>query len=195
MVQRGEGRSIALAAARQLFATRGYDDTSVEDVLTASGVSRGALYYHFPDKAELFAAVLEQVESDLLTTVSTQAENISGAVEALKGGLLAFLEAVREPSVRQIVLVDAPRVLGWARWREIDGRYALGMLRGGIANAVNAGELDLDDDLVEPFAHVLLAAVAELAFVASNRQSDSLDLTLAARTVDHLLFRARIVPN
>ena len=51
-------------AATELFATRGYGDTSVADILASAGVSRGALYHHFDGKEDLFAAVYTAVSSE-----------------------------------------------------------------------------------------------------------------------------------
>src|SRR5258708_11049429 len=64
--ERGQAtRRQLVAAATTLFATRGYEATSIEAVLEEAGVSRGALYHHFEDKRALFEAVLEAVATDL----------------------------------------------------------------------------------------------------------------------------------
>ncbi len=56
-------RSTLLTAARELFAEQGYAHTSTEEILARTGVTRGALYYHFRDKVDLFRAVFCEVEN------------------------------------------------------------------------------------------------------------------------------------
>ena len=55
-------RDQLIEVATRLFAERGYEDTSIEAVLSAAGVSRGALYHHFAGKDALFEAVVASVE-------------------------------------------------------------------------------------------------------------------------------------
>ena len=57
-----------IAAARPMFASPGYSEVSLENIVRAAGVTRGALYHHFADKLELFAAVFEQVEGEVERT-------------------------------------------------------------------------------------------------------------------------------
>ncbi|HEY8331957.1 MAG TPA: TetR family transcriptional regulator, partial [Pseudomonas sp.] len=54
-------RRALLAAAEQLFLEQGVAHTTLEQIARAAGVTRGALYWHFENKAHLFQAMLEQV--------------------------------------------------------------------------------------------------------------------------------------
>ena len=58
-------RAALVAAGRTLFAEHGYAEVGTERLAHAAGVTRGALYHQFADKADLFAAVVEAVEIDL----------------------------------------------------------------------------------------------------------------------------------
>ena len=58
-------RDALIAAARPLFASPGFADVSMETIVRDAGVTRGALYHHFADKTELFAAVFEKVEGEM----------------------------------------------------------------------------------------------------------------------------------
>jgi tetracycline repressor-like protein len=79
---------------------------------------------------------------------------------------LAFLDACEEPAVKQIALTDAPSVLGWKEWREVDNRYGLGLTRAALQNAVDAGVLRPIN--VDSTAHLLVAALSEAAFLIAN---------------------------
>jgi len=131
-------RAALLATGRQLFANAGYAAAGTEDVVREAKVTRGALYYHFTDKRALFEAVVEAEAAAVLAAINTASAEAPDALAALTLGTRAFLDACLSPGTRQIYLLDAPSVLGWARWREIDGRHAMGALRAGIDAAVAA---------------------------------------------------------
>jgi len=159
-------RTRIVDTAGELFAKAGYQDTSIEAVLGKSGISRGALYHHFRDKEELFVAVLEAVEARIADATVKASRGIADPVGALLAGCNAWLDVSRDPAIRQIVLVDAPAVLGWQKWREIDARYGFGLLKGSLRAAAEAGRLS--PTLIEPLAHVLLAAVLEIALLMAR---------------------------
>jgi AcrR family transcriptional regulator len=166
-------REALIAAARPLFATRGFAAVGTEEIVRAAGVTRGALYHQFADKAALFEAVFSAVEADVTVRVDA-AVTESGAddpIELMKLGARAWLAACAEPEVQRIVLVEAPAVLGWARWREIGLQYGMGLVQGLLTYAISVGRVP--EQPVEPLAHVLLGAVDEAAlFVAQAEDPD-----------------------
>ena len=115
-------RRLLVTAARTLFGERGYASVGTEEIVRAAGVTRGALYHQFRDKADLFAAVAEQVEAEIVTRVAEGAVAAVGPVEELRTGMRLFLDACAEPEVERIILLDAPAVLGWEAWRDLAGR-------------------------------------------------------------------------
>ena len=161
-------RAALVAAARPLFAAHGYGEVGTERIVQAAGVTRGALYHQFPDKVELFAAVLEQVEAELMGRIVDLLPADPGAeVQALLlAGAEAWLDASIEPEVQRIVLLDGPAVLGWERWREIGLRYGLGLVTGVLSAAVAAGTIPAQP--VEPLAHALVGALDEAALYVAR---------------------------
>lgn len=135
--RRAATRAGLLEAARAEFAERGFAAASTEAVVRRAGVTRGALYYHFPDKAALFEAVVEAVAAEIRDAVARAASGAASARAALVDGMRAYLAACL--AARGIYLLDGPAVLGWRRWREIDGVYSGRLLREGIAEAVGSG--------------------------------------------------------
>lgn len=177
-------RERVLAIATRLFAEHGYEGTSIETVLQESGLSRGALYHHYAGKDELFAAVLEKVEKQVGVKILEATAGLTDPLEALKTGALAWIRMAGDPVIRRIVLIDAPSVLGWERWRAMEEKYAFGMLKAALqaADVVPADQVDVH-------AHMLLAAINEIALLAA-RTENTQEAEAAVRTfMDRLLRR------
>jgi AcrR family transcriptional regulator len=164
-------RTALIAAARPLFARRGYAGVGTEEIARAAEVTRGALYHHFDGKRELFAAVYEQIEIELAERIAAGAleANASSPLAAMKAGAEMFLLASTEPETQQVVLLDGPSVLGWDRWREIATKHGLGLIEATLQAAVEAREIDSQP--VRPLAHVLMGALDEAAMLVA-RASD-----------------------
>ena len=169
-------RTALLAAARGLFAARGYAGVGTEEIVREAGVTRGALYHHFPGKRELLAAVYEQIEGQLAQDLADTLVPGASVLETLRGGADSFLDKCLEPEVQQIVLLDAPAVLGWEQWREIGARYGLGLIEALVRAGMEAGEIR--EQPVMPLAHALLGALDEMAMLVAR--SDDPPATRAA---------------
>lgn len=150
-------------AARPMFAKQGFGNVSTEAIVRAAGVSRGAMYHQFKDKAALFEAVFEAVEQDvtrrLATTVSRAQE--TDPIALMELGAHAWLDVCAEPEVQRIVLLDAPAVLGWERWREIGMKYGIGLVEAMIAHAISVGRIPKQP--IKPLAHVFIGSLDEAA--------------------------------
>ena len=167
--EQGEAtRAKLVAVARRLFAEGGYGGTSILDITKAAEVTRGALYHHFADKQALFEAVFEAVERETLQSIAEVVAAEQRPERRLKVGLNAFLDACLDSEYQRVALLDAPSVLGWERWQEIDAGYGLGMTRAAIENAVEEGFIRRVDP--EPLAHLILGALnqAGLAIARSD---------------------------
>lgn len=159
-------RDALVQAALDLFAKRGYAEVGTEEIVARARVTRGALYHHFADKRDLFRAVHERVEQELVERIAARMGGIEDPWELMLAGTRAFLDACDEPAVKRIALTDAPAVLGWKEWREIDLRYGLGLIRGALGGAMEAGVLRRVP--VEPLSHLMLASLAEAALMIAN---------------------------
>ncbi|MDT4932093.1 MAG: hypothetical protein QOF92_4960 [Pseudonocardiales bacterium] len=150
-------------AARPLFAAHGFGNVSTEAIVQAAGVTRGAMYHQFADKAELFAAVFETVEAEVTSRIAAAvaAGGATDPIEVMKIGAGIWLDACAEPEVQRIVLMESPAVLGWERWHEIGLRHGLGLVQGLIAQGISVGRIP--EQPVEPLAHVLIGALDEAA--------------------------------
>ena len=157
-----------MKAARELFARRPYADVGTEEIVRRARVTRGALYHHFADKRDLFRAVHEQMEAELVEAIGAElaAAAASDPIEALRVGVRSFLDACTEPSFARITLVDAPAVLGWEEWRRIDEKYALQLVLAGLEGAMEAGAMRRQP--VRPLAQLMLATMGEAGLVVAN---------------------------
>ncbi len=159
-------RAALIAAARRLFAEHGYAAVATEQIVKQAGVTRGALYHHFDGKRDLLRAVYEQIEAELARRLGEAVDPEAGSLETLAAGAALFLDACLEPEVQRIALHDAPAVLGWEEWREIDMRHGLGLITASLTGAMEAGILR--EQPVRPLAHLLLAAMGEAALMIAN---------------------------
>jgi AcrR family transcriptional regulator len=185
--QREATRSHILVVAKRLFAEHGYEGTSIESVLGETGISRGALYHHFPSKEALFEAVLELVEASIAEALVAAAGEATDPVEALHVGASAWLRFARDPVVQRIALIDAPSVVGWQKWREIDERHAFGLLKGTLEAAAREGRLRSDS--VDALAHMLLAAMVEIALLIARAEDQDDATARGEAAVEELLDR------
>jgi AcrR family transcriptional regulator len=175
--RRAATRAALIAAARALFAERGYAAVGTEEIVRRAGVTRGALYHHFPAKPDLFRAVYERVEQELTERIVTEVPLVGDPVAVLRDGTAVFLDACLEPEVQRIALLDAPAVLGYEAWREIGERYGLGLIQAALQRAVDVGAIPAQP--VRPLARVLLGAVDEAALLIARAD----DVAAARREV------------
>lgn len=163
-----ETRRELLRVARELFAERGYAAVGTEEIVARAGMTRGALYHHFRGKRDLFRAVHEQLEEQLVESVAATMTDVTDPVSLLETGIRAFLDACTDRQWTRISLLDAPTVLGWAAWREIAEQYGLGLVSSALAQAMDAGALVRQE--VRPLAHVMIGALNEAALFIANAE-------------------------
>ena len=165
--RRATTRGALVAAARELFADRGFAGAAREDIVERAGVTRGAMYHHFSSKEDLFQAVYEIIEEELCTAIAVAAL-AAGAdpMDQLRVGALAFLDAAAQPDVRRVVLLDAPSVLPVERRRELSERYGMGMVREALRAVMDTGRIDQQP--LEPLAHLVMATLHEAATLVAD---------------------------
>jgi AcrR family transcriptional regulator len=187
-LERGRAtRERLVATARELFGRDGYEATSVEAVLREAGVAKGSLYHHFDSKPALFDAVLDQVIAELAAEAARAAEAHDDPVESLRAGCHAWLQMSLDPGAQQIALVDAPAVVGWSRWRELDEQYTLGGVRRSLQALAESGHVPAGQ--VDALANMLIAAVGEAALLIARSDDPEAALAAGQAAFDTLLDR------
>jgi AcrR family transcriptional regulator len=167
-------RRSLVAAARGLFGERGFAATSVDEIVRAAGVTKGALYHHFTDKDDLFRAVVEDVKGELTGIVGEaflEAATEPDALDTVTRGCLAFIDVHRDPAVQRITILDARAVLDAATRRDLDARYEVAVIRGALRRAVRLGVIDPQP--LGTLAHVLAGALGEACALLAEAEDET----------------------
>jgi AcrR family transcriptional regulator len=174
-------KSALMSAARKLFATQGYHKTSTDQILEVADVSRGSLYHHFSSKQEIFYAVFEDLERELVETFErefTETFKPGSSVNQDSWEVLCWVarqyiaRVAEDQELRQITIIDAPAVLSWEQWREHEHRLAIADMGSLVEEAVQGGILPP----VSPTAivHLILGALEEgVQYVANAKDREA----------------------
>jgi TetR/AcrR family transcriptional regulator len=132
-------RAEIVAAAERHFAERGFEAARLEDIAADVGIRRAAIFYHFGDKDELYAAVLDQVFDGAMAALPSR----GSAVERLEASLIGWIEYVaRRPSVARLILREAASAQpGVASPLLRASRAPIAWFRAVIDEGVASGEL------------------------------------------------------
>lgn len=163
-----------------LFTEHGYSATSLDAIVAGAQVTKGALYHHFSGKQALFEAVFERVESQAARDITDSLAGHDDPWDKALAGLDRFLEVVQQPAYRRIVILEGPAVLGWARFREQAERSTFATVMDIVGSVLEAGNWDLDDDMVETFTRIFFGAMSS----AGESVSTSDDPEAAAQRVE-----------
>jgi len=195
MVTQAERRSTTiraiLDAARKLFISRGFEQTSVDEIAARARVAKGAVYHHFASKELIFAQIFEEMTAELAALVPPAARAGKDVLDSIRRGTLKYLTSISGDEFRQVLLIDGPKVLGWEHWRAIDARYF-----GGTMNTPLGRELAARTSAreVEALGHLIAGAISEAALVCAasdNRVRKAKDLSAALQKMLAPFFSRR----
>jgi AcrR family transcriptional regulator len=166
--------------AEELFTENGYAATSLDAIVAGAQVTKGALYHHFSGKQALFEAVFERVEHDASRSIQKALKGHRDPWDKALAGLRAFLEVVREPRYRRVVIQEGPSVLGYERFREQEERSTFANVLEIVKAVLAAGTWDLDEDMQQTFARIFFGAMSS----AGESVSSADDPVRAAANVE-----------
>lgn len=161
--RRAQTRAALLGQACELFLENGYSATTTQMIIDATGLSKGALYYHFRSKAEIMEALYEQTSRQSIATAVASVTEAASNIERLKQAAFAWLKHVREPEVARILFDLGPKALGWQRAKEIEDQNSLKALTAGLEAAAKVGEIEITSAPVT--ARMLNSLLAEAALL------------------------------
>lgn len=176
-----------LDSATTLFADRGYAGTSLDEIVAASRVTKGAFYHHFPSKLALFEAVFTRLQAAAITRVRAAFESGSDPWDQARAGMRAYLDVSRESEFRRICMQEAPVALGQEAFTEAERAASLGFIHDVVAGLVDdLGPFPVDREALAAIFYGAIRASAEFVAdasdpaLASARVEESIDLILTA---------------
>jgi len=167
-------------AAEALFTVGGYAATSLDAIVADAKVTKGALYHHYSGKQALFEAVFADVEERAARQIEKAVKGVQDPWEKSLEGLRAFLEVLREPTYRRVVVLEGPAVLGYERFREQEERSTFAIVVNIVRDVLSAGTWELDDEMLETFSRIFFGAMS----AAGESVSSSPDPKLAVAQVE-----------
>ncbi len=189
--RRPQARGIAtrerlLSAAEALFIDEGYDDVSIDRIVAAAAVTKGAFYHHFGDKLAIFREVFEAIDQEMADLVRERAMTAETPLGIVQRGVRTCFELCTQPRYGRFVYITAPPVIGWTGWYETDNAISREIVMAGLQNAVELGELAPLS--VSSLTTLLMGLVLQGAIAVVT--SDTPDQTAAelAAEADHLLL-------
>ena len=154
-------KDVLLRRAEKRFAEVGYANTSINEIVEQEQLTKGALYYYFKDKRDLFGHVVDRLVSEMVESVRQAIDREDDPWKRAVAAIETYVEGCLRPAYRQIVLREAPAILGWAAWRDKEKHSVMGLSTMLLQELMAAGLIR--QQAVAMPACVLFGAVTEAA--------------------------------
>lgn len=179
-----------LAISRRYFTKHGYVNTASEDIVAASQVTRGALYHHFNGKEGLFTEVLKKMLLEINSAIDSELRPVKDPFEKLLAFCRAYVKCLNKPDVLQISLIDAPTVIGWHHWNELNEQYSLATLLDIIEELV-------EDRVLKPYppqslTHLLSGGMHDIVLWATGQKHPDIALAEAEAGLEEMLLSLKV---
>ena len=184
VVQGAETQKALRRQARKLFAQKGYSGANTNELVERARVTKGALYHHFANKKELYQAVVEDMEQELVERIEAAGAG-RAPWERLSTMCSAYVDACREPALARMLVLEAPAVLGWKTWCNLEQRYEV------AAFARCLREIDGLNEPAETLAQVILGALTTGARVIATAPDPEAARVEVHQTIDRLICGLR----
>lgn len=180
-------RARIIATAQRIFAKQGFATASLDEIVSKSKVTTGAVYYHFGDKKGLFQAVAEHLEQTILDEILRLTPPDDSPWQTLENSVIVALEVCARPDVQRIVFTDAPTVIGLREWHDIEMKYAYGLFEQILSGMADEGQLLTGNAGLT--AQVLLGTIIEAAHAVAAAKEKKTAL-LEAKTIVLSMLRS-----
>ena len=178
-------RARIIAAATPIFVRDGYTKAALNDIITSAKITTGAVYHHFGDKKGLFQAVAESLEQDILDHVSARINLPISSWDQFEEGIIHTLEVCARPDIQRIVFGEASSVIGIQEWRNIEMKYAFGLMHQVLTDLTQAGIINTTSS--DMTAQIILGAVIEAANSVAQAKNKTKALQSAKSTLTLML--------
>ncbi len=193
LLQGSETQKTLRLEARKIFAKKGYSGANTNELVQRARVTKGALYHHFANKRELYHSVVEDMERELVERLEDAATAAAGGRrdpwERLRAMCRAYLDACRDPALARMLVLEAPVVLGWKTWCDLEQKYEVAAFARCLEEANrDAGALP---EPAETLAQVILGALTTGARVIATSADPSAARADIQKTIDRLIAGLR----
>ncbi|ALX04181.1 MULTISPECIES: TetR/AcrR family transcriptional regulator [Aeromicrobium] len=179
--------------ATQLFAAHGYAGTSLDEVVAAARVTKGALYHHFPSKLALFESVFDRLQEKATREIEKRIDAADDPWERAQIGLEGFLEVCREPQFRRICLQEGPVALGHERWAVAERAASYGIVKRTVDALLD--DLGGANELSEAYAAIFFGAIRSSSeYVADADDAEQASAEVLA-SISGILAGMRLLPS
>ena len=171
--------------ARKLFAQKGYSAAATDELVRRAKVTKGALYHHFANKLDLYHAVVDDMERELVERIESAGGKQRDPWKRLEAMCRSYLDGTSEPGVANILVLEAPVVLGWKTWCSLEQKYEVAAFARCLKDAVGL------DEPPETLAQVILGALTTGARVIATSEDPKAAREQVEKTIERLLSGLR----
>jgi AcrR family transcriptional regulator len=180
--------------ARKLFAQKGYSGANTDELVKRAKVTKGALYHHFANKREIYLAVVEDMERELVERIEAAGAAARDPWKRLQAMCRAYLDACRDPNLTRMLVLEAPVVLGWKTWCNLEQKYEVAAFARCLKEAGEAGfnqRAGGPAEAPETLAQVILGALTTGARVIATASDADRARADVEKTIERLLAGLR----
>lgn len=182
-----------LDSATTLFTDHGYAGTSLDEVVAAARVTKGALYHHFPSKLALFENVFLSVQEESTVRIEKAINASKDPWDRARIGLDAFLEVCREPQFRRICMQEGPVALGHERWQEAEKASSYGIVQRVVDDLLD--DLGGAEQLGDAFTAVFYGSIRSASEYVADAEDPEAASDEVQSTIGALLAGLRLLPT
>lgn len=178
--------------ARKLFSEKGYSGANTVELVQRAKVTKGALYHHFKNKREIYLAVVEDMEQELVERIEAAGAAARDPWQRLQAMCSAYLESCRDPNLTRILVLEAPVVLGWKTWCNLEQKYEVAAFARCLKEAGAAGfSQGALPESADTLAQVILGALTTGARVIATAADPDAARKDVEKTIERLLAGLR----
>ena len=166
-------REDLIGAAMRQFEQQGYADTSINDICKDVGITKGALFHHFPTKRDLFLEVWTRLQVAMdaeARAAAIEARSLTDPYSAFLAGCGVYLKFATRRDYQKIVLIDGPAILGLQGWYESDHDLGTQNVEAGVRYLAKKGIVE--EARVSALAVMIQSALNGAGFALARHQSD-----------------------
>ncbi|GKU80098.1 TetR/AcrR family transcriptional regulator [Paenibacillus sp. L3-i20] len=180
-------KQLLLRRAEQRFAEIGYAKTSIDEIVKQEQLTKGAMYYHFKDKRDLFEQVVDRLLQEIVDRILNAIDGQDDPWEKTMIAIDTYLEGCLQLAYRRIVIQEAPAILGWKEWREKEKRSVMKLSTMLLMELMASSYIK--EQSVELLNDILFGAITEAA-IGIAHSNDPSEARIQAKSILERMLKA-----